>query len=369
MQTFPLKSLSMEEAQQKQFQLIDIITRYFRGDEILSLGDLGVVRGVNKPQYTKKVEEILADFFHVERALFVRGAGTGALRYGFMSFLKPGDQILVHDAPIYPTSKTTLDSMGIEAIFVDFHQKEKVKKVIQLHPELKGALIQHTRQKMDDHYDIGKVIGHIRSMNPSLYILTDDNYATMKVEQVGVQAGADLTTFSLFKLLGPEGIGLIIGKADLIRKIEKMNYSGGSQVQGYEALEALRGLVYAPVMLAIQAEVNEKLVSNLNQGIVTGVKRAFLANAQSKVVLVELTEPIAEDVLHYANELGAAPYPVGAESKYEFVPMFYRVSNTFLTSDPTLYKKMIRINPLRSGTDTIIRILTQSIHKAQAKSQ
>ena len=42
----------MEEAQQKQFQLIDIITRYFRGDEILSLGDLGVVRGVNIPQYT-----------------------------------------------------------------------------------------------------------------------------------------------------------------------------------------------------------------------------------------------------------------------------------------------------------------------------
>ena len=70
----------------------------------------------------------MADFFHVERALFVRGAGTGALRYGFMSFLKPGDQILVHDAPIYPTSKTTLERMGKEGIFVDFHKKEKVKK-------------------------------------------------------------------------------------------------------------------------------------------------------------------------------------------------------------------------------------------------
>jgi cystathionine beta-lyase family protein involved in aluminum resistance len=369
MQTFPLKSLSIEEAKQRQFQLIDVITRHFPGDEILSLGDIGVVKGLNKPEYTKKVEEVLAEFFGVEGAMLVRGAGTGALRYGFISFLKPGDQILVHDAPIYPTSKTTLDSMGIEAIFVDFHQEDKMKKAIQLHPHLKGALIQHTRQKMDDHYDVGKVIRSIRSINPSICIITDDNYAAMKVEQVGAQAGADLSAFSLFKLLGPEGIGLIIGKEELIRKIEKLNYSGGGQVQGYEAMQALRGLVYAPVMLAIQAEVNEELVTILNQGIVAGVKRAFLANAQSKVLLVELNEPIAEEVLKFANEFGAAPHPVGAESKYEFVPMFYRVSNTFLTSDPALAKKMIRINPLRSGPDTIIRILTLSVQKALANSQ
>jgi O-acetylhomoserine/O-acetylserine sulfhydrylase-like pyridoxal-dependent enzyme len=365
MQTFPLKSLSMEEAQQKQFQLIDVITRHFRGDEILSLGDLGVVRGLNKPQYTKKVEDVLAEYFNAEKAMLVRGAGTGALRFGFMSFMKSGDEILVHDAPIYPTSKTTLESMGIEPIYVDFHQVDKVKQVIQAHPNLKGALIQHTRQKIDDHYHIAEIIGVIQSENPSIYIITDDNYAAMKVEHIGAQVGADLATFSLFKLLGPEGIGLVLGKKELILKMEKMNYSGGSQVQGYEAIEALRGLVYAPVMLAIQAQVNDRLVDVLNNGEVNGIKRAFLANAQSKVLLVELSEPIAENVLKYANELGAAPNPVGAESKYEFVPMFYRVSSTFLSADPSLAKRMIRINPLRSGAETIIRILTLSIQKAQ----
>jgi len=44
--------------------------------------------------------------------------------------------------------------------------------------------------------------------------------------------------------------------------------------------------------------------------------------------------------------------------------MFYRVSGTFLSSDPTLAKKMIRINPLRSGVETILRILEESIHRA-----
>lgn len=364
METYPLKSISIEEAKRRQFKLVDVITRHFRGDEMLSLGDLGVVSGINKPKFTKKVEETLADFFGAEKALLVRGAGTGALRFAFMSFLQPGDQLLVHDAPIYPTSKTTLESMGILPIYADFHNHEEIKNAIRQNPKLKGALIQHTRQKIDDHYDLAETIKIIRSADPALIIVTDDNYAAMKVENIGVQVGADLSTFSMFKLLGPEGVGIILGNKDLIKKIEKMNYSGGSQVQGYEALEALRGLVYAPVMLAIQAGVNDQLVHALNNGAVKGVKRAYLANAQSKVLLVEFTEPIAEEVLYHANELGAAPNPVGAESKYEVVPMFYRVSGTFLSSDPTLAKKMIRINPLRSGVETILRILEESIHRA-----
>lgn len=369
MQTYPLGSLSLEEAQQRQFRLVDLVTRHFRGDELLALGDLGVVKGLNKPHYTKKVEKVLAEFFGAEKAMLVRGAGTGALRFGFMTFLKPGEKILVHDAPIYPTSKTTLEFLGAVPVYVDFHDHAKVREVIRKNQDLKGVLIQHTRQKIDDYYDLGETIKIIRSTNPDLTIVTDDNYAAMKVERIGTQAGADLATFSLFKLLGPEGIGLLVGREELVNKIEKLNYSGGSQVQGYEALQALRGLIYAPVMLAIQAAVNDQLVSILNKGKVPGVKQAYLANAQSKVLLVELEEPIAEEVLKHANELGAAPHPVGAESKYEFAPMFYRVSGTFLKADPSLAKNMIRINPLRSGPDTIVRILESSIQQAIERRQ
>lgn len=364
METYPLDSLSIEEAMHRQFRLVDVMTRHFRGEELLSLGDLGVVKGINKPRFTKKIEETLADFFGTEKAMLVRGAGTGALRFGFMSFLKPGDEILVHDAPIYPTSKTTLESMGILPISADFHNSEQIKDAILKHPKLKGVLIQHTRQKIEDHYDLAETIKKIRSIHSDLVIITDDNYAAMKAEKIGAQVKADLSTFSLFKLLGPEGIGVILGRSDLIEKIEKLNYSGGSQVQGYEALEALRGLIYAPVMLAIQASVNDQLVHSLNNGAIKGVKKAYLANAQSKVLLVEFVKPIAKKVLHHANELGAAPHPIGAESKYEFAPMFYRVSGTFLSEDPSLAKKMIRINPLRSGPETILRILNISVHRA-----
>jgi hypothetical protein len=63
-----------------------------------------------------------------------------------------------------------------------------------------------------------------------------------------------------------------------------------------------------------------KLRKRLKAGEVEGVKDAFIVNAQSKVLLVEFTEPIAKKVLVEAEKLGAAPYPVGSESKYEFVP-------------------------------------------------
>ena len=34
MKTYPLESITLEEAKRKQFKLIDIITRKFRGSEI-----------------------------------------------------------------------------------------------------------------------------------------------------------------------------------------------------------------------------------------------------------------------------------------------------------------------------------------------
>jgi len=80
---------------------------------------------------------------------------------------------------------------------------------------------------------------------------------------------------------------------------------------------------------------------------------------------VELKEEIAERVIEKATTLGALPNPVGAESKYEFSPLFYRVSGTFRAADPTLEKRTIRINPNRSGAETVIRILRESYKLAK----
>ncbi|KOY60404.1 aminotransferase class V-fold PLP-dependent enzyme [Photorhabdus heterorhabditis] len=363
MNTYPLRSLNMEQAQQKQFHLVDIICRHFPGADFLTTGDLGLVPGLNQPQMTQRVEGVIADFFSAESAILVQGAGTGAIRSGMAALVNVGDTLLVHDAPLYPTTATIAGQMGLNLIRADFNQSEQVRAAILQHRPVAG-LVQHTRQKIDDSYELATVISLMNAA--SLPVLVDDNYAVMKVEHIGCECGAVLSTFSSFKLFGPQGVGVVAGQKSAIDNIRRSMYSGGSQVQGFQALEVLRGLVFAPVMHAVQAQVSETLVTWLNQGIIPQVKQAVIANAQSKVLLVEFYDEIAEQVLCFAHELGALPYPVGAESKFEIPPLFYRLSGTFRQSDPTLEKRMIRINPNRSGAETVMRVLSESCARAVA---
>ncbi len=363
MKTYPLNSISLEEAKQLQFHIVDTITKHFDGFEVLSTGDVGVVLGQNKPNYTRKVEAVFAEIFGAEAAVLVRGSGSGAIRLGLQSFMKSGGQILVHKAPVYPTTQNIFELMGLSTVEADFNNIDEIIRVINDNPSLNGVIVQQTRQKPDDSYDFAEVIQGIKAARSDLPILTDDNYAVFKTRHIGCQCGADLATFSAFKTLGPEGVGVIIGRRELIDRINALNYSGGSQVQGHEAMDTMRSIIYAPVALAIQSEVGEELVLRLNAGELPRVKGAFLANAQSKVLLVEFDSEIADAVLEQTAKLGAAAYPVGSESRYEFVPMMYRISGTFRAADPTLEKRMIRINPMRSGADTVIRILSTAISR------
>ncbi len=195
-----------------------------------------MVKGLNKPRCTVKVEKVFADTFDAPAALLVRGSGTGAIRWALTACLKPGDAILVHTSPIYTTTQVTIDAMGLRPIRADFNDLEQLKAVCAQHKdEIRGALVQLTRQKPEDRYDYKAVIAAIKAALPGIPVVTDDNYAALKVDAIGCQAGADLSTFSCFKILGPEGVGAVIGSKELIDRIYKMQYSGGSQVQGHEA--------------------------------------------------------------------------------------------------------------------------------------
>ena len=109
--------------------------------------------------------------------------------------------------------------------------------------------MQHTRQQPQDSYVLADVLATLRAAG--VPALTDDNYAVMKVARIGCECGANVSTFSCFKLFGPEGVGAVVGDADVINRIRATLYSGGSQIQGAQALEVLRGLVFAPVMHAV----------------------------------------------------------------------------------------------------------------------
>jgi hypothetical protein len=360
MQTFPLPALTLDEAMEKQFALVKAITGHFSGAELLSSGDLGLVPGLGRPRSTAGTEAVLAELFGQEDAVLVRGAGSGSIREALHAAFVPGDAVCIHSAPPYPTTGESFKALGLKTIAVDFNHPASAAAAYKDSGAV-GALVQLARQKPDDSYDYEDLIARFKAVLPDKPVICDDNYAVMKVPRIGCEAGADLSCFSLFKLLGPEGIGCVTGKKVYVEKIRSSHYSGGVQVQGHEALEALRSLVYAPVALAIQARVCDEVVRRLCAGEIPGIRDAFVVNAQSRVIIVELAKPNAPEVLKRAEVLGAAPYPVGSESRYEVTPLFYRVSGTFLKSDPSLASYMLRINPMRAGADTVLDILRRAL--------
>lgn len=57
--TYPLQSISVEEAIKLQFRIVDCMAREFQGHELLSRGDLGVVTGLNHRLLPEKQKKLL----------------------------------------------------------------------------------------------------------------------------------------------------------------------------------------------------------------------------------------------------------------------------------------------------------------------
>jgi hypothetical protein len=54
MKTFPLQSLTLAQAQQKQFALVDTLCRHFPGADFLAGGDFGLTPGLNQPDFCRQ---------------------------------------------------------------------------------------------------------------------------------------------------------------------------------------------------------------------------------------------------------------------------------------------------------------------------
>jgi hypothetical protein len=353
--------LDLEQAFAMQHHLVATIGRHLDGYAQLEAGDYGVRPGLNRPQRTADVEAILSDFFEAEAAALVRGAGTGAIRYALAATLPPGSPILVHTPPTYPTTRRSFESMGLKPHAANFNDLDAVAQAVQEQP-LAGVLIQHTYQSDDDCYSMEQVIAAIRQHAPTLPIISDDNYAAFKVARIGAQQGADVSAFSLFKLMGPEGVGLVVGRRDTIDSIHAMNYSGGSQVQGPEAMESLQSLVYTPVVHAGTAKVIGEILERAPHELPQVKIRTSLI--QGLHLVAEFEQPIGEQIADAAARHGSLPWPVGAESRYEISPLFYRMSATYREKYPERARHMIRILPMRAGADTVLDILRAALAEA-----
>ncbi|MFD8381761.1 aminotransferase class V-fold PLP-dependent enzyme [Streptomyces sp. NPDC059679] len=355
--TFPLPTVPLHDALAKQFQLLEAVTTHFEGQQLFA-ADTGVIPSLGRPRTTAMVEAVLADFLSAQAAALVQGAGTGAIRAALTAAVAPGEPLLIHRAPPYPTTEVTLRGLGVETAEVDFNDRTALDAALAS-GRFSWAYMQHTRQRLADSYDPGEVLAACRAAG--VRTIVDDNYAVMRVPACGVELGADASCFSLFKLHGPEGVGLVVGAHDLVDGVRAQNYSGGGQVQGHQALNALRALTHVPVMWSVQSQVSAEVAQRLAAGEVPGVTEIRIANAQDRCVLVQLDRPIARQLPAVAARYGAAFYPVGSNSRYEIAPLFYRMSSSSLNDAPELADWTVRINPMRAGADLVLEILRCSL--------
>lgn len=354
-ETHPLPTVPLEEAIRRQFRLLECVADHFDGHRLFC-ADVGVVPRWGRPDATRRTEAALADFFAAPAAALVQGAGSGAIRAMLTAALGPGERLIVHTSPAYATTATAFRAMGLDLVETDFNTSPAEAAASHVY-------IQHSRQLPRDSYDPAEVIARYSALG--VRALVDDNYAAFRTPRTGVEMGAEASALSLFKLLGPEGVGLVVGSRDLVDRVHADNYSGGGQVQGPQALDALRALTHVPVLWAVQSATVTEIAERLTAGEVPGVAQVRVANAQDRCVLVRLDAPVARQVIDAAVRYGAAPYPVGANSRYEIAPLFYRLSATFLADTPELADWTIRINPMRSGADLVIRILARALREAR----
>jgi hypothetical protein len=368
--------MTLEQARQVQFALVDAAQRVLGSDAVFA-EDYGQVRslatvgfgGGGRPRATADVEKVLARFFGVPDAVLVQGAGTGAIRAMLNAALEPGARVILHDAHPYKTTLPAMRHMGLELSFADFNDTASLPgQLARVRPS--AVYLQHVPQQLGDSHDIAGLVDLVRdTCGDRTKILVDDNYAAMRSPRIGVQLGANASALSLFKLLSPAPIGCVLGNGDLIAAVRRDLSSAGCQVQGPQALGALRMLVYAPVALAVQNAVVIESARRINElseaGELPFVHRAFPAQPGIRSVVIVLTRPIAEDLLRSAWRNGSPSQSVGEEAHPEFLPLFTYLTSTFLKATPGLEKYAIRVNPMRSGPDTVLRILRDSLADAE----
>jgi hypothetical protein len=364
--------MSIEEAVQFQYRLVDAAQQVMGSDEVF-VEDYGQVRqlatvgfgGGGRPRATARVEEVLAHFFETEDAVLVHGAGTGSIRAMLNGMVSPGSRILVHDAHPYKTTLPAMAHMGLDVAYVDFNDGAAVEhRLRERVPET--VYIQHVPQQLGDDYGIPETIALVREVSgDGVRILVDDNYAVMRSPLIGVQFGANASALSLFKLLSPHPIGAVLANSGSVGQIRRDLSSAGCQIQGPHAMAALRALVFAPVALAVQNATIHETVARLNADLGSVeypyVAGAYAAQPGIRCIVVLFDRPIAETFLRSAWRNGSPSQSVGEEAQFEFLPLFTYLTSTFLKASPGLEKFAVRINPMRGGTETVLRVLRAAL--------
>ena len=220
----------------KPKQVLEAITDYYtkytsnahRGDYKTSL---------KVDMLYEETREIVKDFInakHSKEIIFTSGAtnSLNTVAFGFAKYnLKPGDEILLtkteHASNILPWIELS-KQIDIKIKYIPLDKNLKLQT-----NTLKNAITKKTKLVSVAH--VTNTVVDVRELKEIGDVLKDKGiYFVVDAAQsaghrkIDVQdMNIDFLAFSGHKMLGPTGIGVLYGKAELLEKTKPLNYGGG----------------------------------------------------------------------------------------------------------------------------------------------
>ena len=188
-------------------------------------------------QQIDETRKAIARFVNCENDEVVFTSGTTAslnlVAFGYgLKYLKPGDEIIISEAehasnvlPWYQVAKLT----GAIVKFVPFDQQgqltvENLKKVISKNTKI--VSIAHVGNVLGYITDV-KAMGKIAHEYGAIMVV-DGAQSVPHLKTDFKDLDCDFLAFSAHKMCGPTGIGALIGKYELLEKIDPYIVGGGN---------------------------------------------------------------------------------------------------------------------------------------------
>ncbi len=179
---------------------------------------------------------VVADFVNCEPNEVIFTSGTtmsiNQVVFGFMkSHLKKGDIVLLtkseHASNVLPWIRLR-EEIGIEIKYMDLDADyslsvDSVKKSIT--DKTKVISIAHVTNVIGDVRDV-KAIGKICREN-NIYFCVDGAQSVPHMKEDFKNSNIDFLSFSGHKMCGPTGIGVLVGRYELLKEMEPLCYGGG----------------------------------------------------------------------------------------------------------------------------------------------
>lgn len=180
--------------------------------------------------------EVVAKFVNSSSKEVIFTSGTtmsiNMVVFGFMKkHLKAGDEVLItkseHASNVLPWLKLS-EEIGIIVKYMDLNDEyeltvESVRKSIT--SNTKVISIAHVTNVIGDVRDISS-IGKICQDN-NIYFCVDGAQSVPHMKEDFKNSNIDFLSFSGHKMCGPTGVGVLVGKYELLKEMDPLCYGGG----------------------------------------------------------------------------------------------------------------------------------------------